>query len=508
MSEDKMAKNDNPTTSDALYKAQYLREKTMREQAEFVLETKEQELILANQSLETQSFTIKKLESEMLELATQLDQTKDKLKQFSHFDPLTQLPNRTQFDVDLKRELSRAKRYQRKIALLHLDIDFFKKVNDAHGHDIGDLLLKEASARLNKLLRTEDCIARLGDDEFAIILTEIHNSHDAGVTANRIVSRLSEPYQLAGHIIVVGMSIGIACYPDAGEDVAVLHQSADIALHTAKGMGRNTYQFFTLGLQEEHANRLELEAELHFALERKEFFLLYQPRFDLQTAKMIGMEVLLRWQHPLKGVLLPKDFIAIAEETGLIAPIGTWVIKTACQQFATWREHSTHLDCVLAINVSPKQFQYQNFVDIVTQILDEKNISANLVEFEITEMAVMKYLGKIETALFKLRDLGVHFSIDDFGTGYSSFARLKQLPIQSIKIDRSFVNDIDVKVNENLIIKSTIELGKEMGFNVVAEGVETENQLSFLIKSQCPQAQGYYYSKPLTVDEMTHYLSK
>lgn len=450
------------------------------------------ELIQYKQALRDASEKTKQVESEF--------------KKLSSFDPLTSLPNRTQFEVDLKREVARVKRYQRKLAVLYLGIDFFKKINDSYGYAYGDLLLKKFSARLIKLLRTEDSGARLSGDEFAVILTEIENPHDAGVVAHRIVEKMREPFQIEGHTFMVSASIGVACYPEAGEDSEALKKHAAVALHSAKASGRGNYQFFTRNLQVLHNQRLEIEAELHFALEREEFFLVYQPRIDLQTGGMVGMEVLLRWQHSKRGLISPVDFIPIAEETGLIVPIGAWVLTTACRQYAEWR-HDNNLTCSIAVNVSPQQFQHHHFTELVISTLEQNQIPPNLLELEITETAMVGFLGKIEDSLFRLRHLGVQFSIDDFGTGYSSLSRLKELPIQSIKIDRSFVNDIDVKINDNLIIKSTIDLAKEMGLNVVAEGVETELQLRFLVKNQCPQAQGYYYSKPLTCEQMRQFIS-
>lgn len=488
------------------YAAAYKREKKAHLALKDLLEVKTRELMLVNQCLTEQNLAFQKSEREIKNTVTKLETTQAELKKLAHHDSLTDLPNRRQFEEDLKREIARALRYNRKLALLYLDLDFFKKINDTYGHDVGDLLLKEVAIRLRSLVRAEDFIARLGGDEFAIILTEVNNLHDVGRVGKRIVNLLSMPFQINGHSLTIGSSIGIACYPEAGTEAGVLHKNADIALYSAKGLGRNCYQFYTSSLEKVYSLHLEIEAELHFALERQEFFLVYQPRFDLQTEKMVGMETLLRWNHPTQGVVHPSEFIAVAEETGLIVPIGEWIFSTACKQFAVWRQQNPKLDCVLDINISPRQIQHKNFISSVTKTIKKYNIPAELLQFEINETAVVSFLEKIETALIELRNLGINFSIDDFGSGYSSLTRLKELPIQSIKIDRSFVNDIDIKVNDNLIIRSTIELAKDLGLNVVASGVETESQMRFLVKNHCPEAQGYYYSKPLTSDQMTLFI--
>lgn len=469
--------------------------------------TYEQVAFLANQYLKKTSETVS-LYLFILGVMQNLQEAQKEIEQISRFDTLTQLANRNQFNEDMKRELARAKRYNRRLALLYIDLDFFKKINDNLGHKAGDALLMEAAARLRKAVRTEDYIARLGGDEFAVILTEVENPHDAGIVAHRIVDAMAKPFHIENDSAVVGASIGVAFYPEAGADPSTLNKHAEIALYSAKELGRGNYQFFTKDMQEAQAERLQLEAELHFALERNEFFLVYQPRFDLQSEKIVGMEVLLRWQHPTRGLIAPTNFIPIAEETGLIVPIGRWILAKACEQFSEWRKQFKNFNVVLAINVSPKQFQSKDFIKLITQLIEKNNLPPQLLELEVTETSVTSYLGKIENTLFQLRDLGVKFSIDDFGTGYSSFTRLKQLPIHAIKIDRTFVSDIDVKMSDNVIVKSTLELAKNMGLNAIAEGVETESQLRFLIKNKCPEAQGYYYSKPLTVEEMTSFIKK
>lgn len=441
-----------------------------------------------------------------LYMANELKQTNQKLELLSQNDSLTNISNRKQFEEDLKREIARVTRFNRKLALLYIDIDHFHTINDSFGYDVGDLLLQEIAKRLKNTLRLEDFAARIGGDQFAVILTEVTSSHDAGIVAHRIIDTLKRSYEIDDRTIIIGVDIGIACYPDAGHNVINLNKNASLALANAKASGRDQYQFFTQDMFVSHTKRLETEANLHFALERNEFYLVYQPRFDLQSQKMVGMEVLIRWQHPQHGNVPPLDFIPIAEETGLIVPIGRWVLLTACKQFSMWREKFANFNLVMAVNISPKQVQNPNFVDYVFKALNDFQIPPHLLELEITETAVTHFLGKIENNLFQLRNVGVQFSIDDFGAGYSSFTRLKELPIQSIKIDKSFVSDIDGQKADNVIIKSTLVLAKDIGLNVIAEGVETESQSRFLEKNNCPQAQGFYYSKPLTAEEMEKFI--
>lgn len=488
------------------YKEAYHREKIAREKVESILESKMRELYLANQNLEKQNEALKKSETEFNKTLHELEDVQTELEKMACSDSLTKLPNRFQFDIDLKREIARATRYGSRFALLYLDLDLFKKVNDTYGHDAGDMLLRYVSARLRNVLRSVDIVARLGGDEFAIILTEIDNSHYAGRVAHRIIEILSNPYELLGHSVVVGASIGVACYPECGTDAGTLNKNADIAMYCAKEFGRSNYQFFTSALQKRYSDRLELEAELHFALERQQFFLEYQPRFDLKTEQIVGMEALLRWRHPTRGVLMPNHFIPMAEETNLIVPIGAWVVQTACKQFAIWRAENANLDWMMAVNVSAHQIQHSEFINVVVNAIQKNNLPTNKLELEITESSLMKCLGTIEGAMFKLHTMGLQFSVDDFGSSYSSLSKIKELPIQTIKIDRSLVKDINVKMSDNKVIKSTIDLAKELGLKVIAEGVETEPQMQFLSENNCPEAQGYLYSKPLSVEQMTNFI--
>jgi len=484
----------------------YAEERAARENVESLLEGKVRELYFLSQSIAEKDYNLKQSDIVIRQLTQQLEETQLELRKLVRYDSLTELPNRQQLDEDIQREIARASRYDRKLALLYVNFDFFRKINGNFGHEVGDYLLKEAAGRLHHLLRIEDSAARLEGDQFALLLTEIENPHDAGIVAHRIVEKMAEPYLISGHTIIASVSVGIAFYPETGTDLNVLHTNAEIALRNAKNMGRKNYQFFTDGLDMQQTHKLEIEAELHFALERKEFYLVYQPCIDIQTGRMRGMEVLLRWKHPSRGIIPTDEFIPVAEDTGFILPIGEWVLLTACAQFAEWRMKNPNLNCTLAVNISPQQLQHKNLVSYVLHVLKVTMIPPQLLEFEITETAMGNLLEQVEDTLFQLREIGVRFSIDDFGTGYSSLKRLKDFPIQSIKIDRSFVSDINLRVSDNLIIKSTIDLAKEMGLDVIAEGVETPAQLQFLLKSRCPQVQGYLYSEPLTVEEMGKYI--
>jgi diguanylate cyclase (GGDEF)-like protein len=487
------------------YKAQYLKEKLARERAENLLQVQTTELKHVQQALARQeSLAHENLQKTL----SKLHLAQNELKKLVHSDILTNLPNRKQFEIELGRELARSKRYNRQLAVLYLDIDFFKKVNDSLGHQIGDLVLQDVAKRLTAICRADECVARLGGDEFALILTEIGSCDQVTQAAQRILDKMKVPFKIFDHTIHIGTSIGIAVFPTAGLTAIELHKNADIALHSAKNLGRNTYQFFTLALHQQFSHLSGIETELHFALERCEFYLVYQPTFDLVTGCMTGMETLLRWKNGLSGNIPPAEFIPVAEENGLIIEIGEWVLQTACKQFALWREQYKNLTLKLAINVSPKQLQQKSFVSMVKQVLKETNIPPECLELEITETSLIAFLGTMEDGLYQLRSLGVRFSIDDFGTGYSSLSRLKELPIQTIKIDRTFVNDIDHNNNGNLIIKSTIELGKALGLNIIAEGVETLSQLQFLKKHDCPQAQGYYYSQPLPADQILAFIQR
>jgi diguanylate cyclase (GGDEF)-like protein len=450
--------------------------------------------------------------TEKSRLQLQIQEQMEQLRHYAYYDELTGFLNRHAFEEVATREIAEAKRRPHDfLAILYMDLDNFKNVNDTLGHPAGDELLKEAAKRLNTILRSEDIRARLGGDEFAVLLTHLKSTEDANKIACKIIEEICLPYQLSINIVHVGASIGIACYPDAGDNLTELLKNADIALYRAKESGRGTLQFYSEEMKQTHQKRLFIEQGLHNAILKQEFFLEYQPKFILETQTIIGMEALLRWNHPQLGVIFPDQFIPIAEESGLIIPIGQWVLETACRQFQLWNQLSSgRLSLTIAINLSPRQLTNANFVETMSQILKSSGVPAECIELEITESTLMRY-AQNELILQGLHALSLQITIDDFGRGYSSLSRLKQLPISSLKIDYYFVKDISEEKMDGSIVKSIVNIGKDLGLYVVAEGIETEAQLNFLLKCGCPAGQGNYFSKPLGAEKMTalllHYLS-
>jgi len=445
-----------------------------------------------------------KAQEEARENNFKLQQALLELQKLAHNDPLTHLPNRLQFELTLQREIASAKRYNQKLALLYIDLDDFKSINDQLGHDVGDLLLTEVSKRFLSSVRSDDFVARLGGDEFAVV-AKIKKSKDAGILSGKILDKLKKPCILNDNVVSISASIGIGCYPEAGNDYVTLCKNADIAMYKTKESGRNNYKIFDVTLQSSHRKRLEIENSINFALKRNEFYLVYQPIYKLMTNKARGMEALIRWNHPEYGLISPDDFIPIAEEKGTIIPIGEWVLRTACQQYMEWRKN-IKFDLNLLINISVRQLKEKSFLKSVIQILKETKMPCEKLEFEITETAVMSNQYECLEVLQSIKDLGIKIAIDDFGTGYSSLNRLKTLPISSLKIDKSFIKDIGEKDNNDLIIKSIISLAKELHLDTIAEGVETKEQKKFLLDHSCLNAQGYFFNYPLSIDDMHNFL--
>ncbi len=431
--------------------------------------------------------------------------TEQHLETLANYDVLTGLPNRILFYELLKHEIATAKWTNTLLALLFVDLDHFKVVNDALGHNIGDLLLVETAKRLETCLRTSDIVSRIGGDEFTIILRGIVDPKSPEIVAEKIISVLSKPFDLEGHEHTIGASIGISLFPNDSEDVASLVKNADIAMYQVKESGRNSFQFYNDSMNDKTTRRLTMVSKLRKAHENKEFILYYQPQIDIRTGSIKGMEVLIRWQPSGSDMIPPKGFIQLAEETGLIIPIGEWVINTACKQNKKWQEANLpHVS--VAVNISGQQFSQSNIFELIQKVLKENNLKSNLLELELTERIIMRAEATIQT-LQKLKDIGTCHSIDDFGTGYSSLNHLKQLPIDKLKIAQSFVSGITKNPKDEKIVKVIIDIAHNMELDVIAEGVETKEQLKFLKDLNCDEAQGYLFCKPLPVEQATELLT-
>jgi diguanylate cyclase (GGDEF)-like protein/PAS domain S-box-containing protein len=432
---------------------------------------------------------------------SQIKESEAKLAHLAHYDPLTELPNRLLLSSRLHHAIEQAQRQDERVAILFLDLDRFKNVNDSLGHQAGDELLQAVTKRLVHRLRVEDTLARLGGDEFVVLLERLQEPRDAALVARSMLDALAEPFILSrGHEVYIGASIGISLFPDDGMDVAQLIQHADVAMYQSKDQGRNAYGFYTQALTENANQRLEMETKLRRALERNEFVLHYQPQVSLTDGRLIGAEVLVRWQRSGEGLIPPNQFIPLAEETGLIVPLGEWVLREACAQWARWLKEG-HAPITLAVNISPRQFRHQDLVRVVDRVLTETGMPASALELELTEGALMHQGVEAENTLRELKRLGVALAIDDFGTGYSSLAYLKRFPIDRLKIDQSFVRDISVDANGNELVSTIIAMARNLNLQVLAEGVETAEQLAFLMDKECDAYQGYLFSRPVPVEE-------
>jgi diguanylate cyclase (GGDEF)-like protein len=429
----------------------------------------------------------------------------ERIEYLASHDSLTNLPNRDTFNELLHHAIEAAHRYQRQFALLFIDLDRFKVINDSLGHDAGDILLVETANRLRNALRASDVVARLGGDEFVVILEETAESDDVENIARNLLSMLSEPLQLSGHECHTTASIGIAMYPSNGTDVQTLTKNADMAMYLAKEDGKNGFRFFTKEIKTQSIERLTLETALRRALERDQFALHYQPKVDMATGQITGVEALLRWTHPELGVLPPMQFIPLAEETGLIVPIGRWVLMEACAQNMAWQRRGLR-PVSMAVNLSPRQFADEHLLQDIDEALAASGMSPVLLQLEVTESMVMRNVSRAIKVLDAIQSRGIRLAIDDFGTGYSSMSLMKQFPIDTIKIDRSFVRDLPQDTEDRAIAQAIISMGKALGMTVVAEGVETSAQEAFLRDHACDEMQGYLYSKPVTPQQMADLL--
>ena len=437
---------------------------------------------------------------------TLVDITKRKLAEervesLAYYDALTSLPNRTLLLDRLSQALAAARRQNHKVALLFVDLDRFKTINDSLGHSIGDLLLQNVAERLKTCTREQDTVARLGGDEFLILLAGVRDIPDVAIAAERFMDAMTVGFVIYGHSLHVGCSIGVSIFPEHGSDTETLIKHADAAMYSAKDRGRNNFQFFTPDMNQQAVERLTLENGLRLALDRNEFFLVYQPQLELTTGKIIGLEALLRWQHPQLGLVPPDRFIRIAENSGLILPIGDWVLKTACSQAQGWQDGILS-QIPIAVNVSAVQFRHPGFCERVQTILRETGFPPHLLELEMTESLLLANADITLSVLQQLKSMGLTLTIDDFGTGYSSLSYLKRFPVSKLKIDRSFIRDVALNCDDAAITTAIIKMAKSLNLKVIAEGVEDEAQDSFLRAHLCDGIQGYYFCKPLPVEDI------
>ncbi|MHB1530152.1 MAG: sensor domain-containing protein [Acidiferrobacteraceae bacterium] len=432
----------------------------------------------------------------------QRKRAEERIQHLAHHDALTDLPNRVLFHERLRRALWDARRYKHLVGVAFLDLDRFKTINDSLGHGVGDQLLKAVATALASCVREGDTVARLSGDEFAVIFAQVRHADEVGHVANRILRTLAEPLLIDGHELFTSVSMGITLYPLDDDDAGGLVQNADIAMYRAKESGGNAFQFYTPEMTVKAQERHALENDLRRALDQNEFVLYYQPIVALSSGQVTGAEALLRWQWPGHGIIGPGQFIPLAEETGLIARLGQWVVRTACAQTA-----SLDLpDLRIAVNCSPRQFQQSDLCDIIAEALEQSRLDGHRLEIEITETLLMQNATVTLAAMQRLNGLGVTFAVDDFGTGYSSLSYLKQLPIGRLKIDQSFVRDVPGDPNDVAIVRAIVSMAHGLGIQVVAEGVETEAQLAFVRNEGCDAAQGYYFSRPLPFEAFARWV--
>jgi diguanylate cyclase (GGDEF)-like protein/PAS domain S-box-containing protein len=427
------------------------------------------------------------------------------IRHLAYYDALTGLPNRALFNDRLALAIAHSYRNRQLLGLMFLDMDRFKTVNDTLGHVMGDRLLQGISERLKTCLREGDTIARLGGDEFMLLLPGVAQIEDIAKVAQRILEALKTPFPCEGHDLHITTSIGIALYPNDSTDGDSLLKNADIAMYRAKEQGRNNYQFYTPGMNASAFERLSLENNLRRALERDEFVLYYQAQLNLRSGRITGAEALIRWQHPDLGLLLPSQFIPVAEETGLIIPLGEWVLNNASAQNKMWQ--GAGLPPVrIAVNLSPLHFKHKGLTRTIAEVLAKSGLEPGWLELELTESTIMQNVDATILTMIQLQEMGVHVSIDDFGTGYSSLSYLKRFPINTVKIDQSFIRDITTNSDDAAIAKAIIGMAHSLNLRVIAEGVETREQLAFLQNEDCDEVQGFFFSQPLPAEEFSRLL--
>lgn len=438
---------------------------------------------------------------EARKLAEEVQTVKVKLDHLAHHDVLTGLPNRALMNDRLAQAISLAQRSGKQLAVLFMDVDRFKYINDSLGHTVGDQLLQSVSQRLLGCVRQSDTISRQGGDEFVALLTDIDHPEDAALAAQKMNAAIALPHHLGQYDLHIGLSIGISIYPDDGMDEETLIKYADTAMYHAKAKGRNTYAFFEPEMTVRAIARQSIEASLRLALERQEFVLHYQPIINLVSGMIVGAEALVRWQHPQRGLLEPAQFVPIAEDSGLILPLGRWVLREACRQARAWQDTGLPSICV-TVNTSALEFRAVDFLEYLRATLEESRLEPRYLELELTESILMRDAASADSVLHALAELGVKLAIDDFGTGYSSLSYLRQFPINTLKIDKSFVNQITSNPDDAAIVSAVISMGKNLKRRVVAEGVESPEQAAFLLAQHCDEGQGYFFGQPMEAEAL------
>ncbi len=433
--------------------------------------------------------------------------TQSRLAYLASHDPLTALPNRTLFNERLASEMQEATRRGRKLALLYIDLDNFKDVNDTLGHAIGDALLQQVSARIVSELRPGETVGRIGGDEFALLQVDPEDAARAGNLGNRLMATLCQPFEVDGRPIFIGASIGITLYPNDADTVELLHRNADLAMYRAKSDGRNRCHFFDETLNQEVHRRALLEQALREPALMNQLEVVYQPQFEARTERLSGSEALLRWTHPEHGMISPQEFIPVAERSGLILDIGTWVLRESCRQAARWRDSGLP-QLTVSVNVSTIQFRVGNIPRLVADVLEETGLPASWLELEITESGIMHDMHVAAETLIALHNQGVGLAIDDFGTGYSSLSYLRRVPVDRIKIDRSFIKDVTASEDAAVVATTIVKLAHSLRLQVVAEGVETRAQAEFVRQTGCTFVQGFYYGEPMSAGMIPDLLTR
>jgi len=433
---------------------------------------------------------------EAIKLTEQAEADKAQLDHLAHFDVLTDLPNRVLLQDRLGQAIEAAHRQRRQLAVMFLDMDNFKHINDSLGHSIGDQLLQSIAQRLVACVRQSDTVSRQGGDEFVLLLPFIGHAKDAALSAQKILSALELPHHIDGNVLYSSVSIGISIYPDDGQDAETLIKCSDSAMYHVKESGRNNYKFFEHAMNARAVQRQSIEADLRGALERHEFVLHYQPKTNLLTGKIVGVEALIRWAHPKRGLLQPVEFVSIAEDCGLIVPIGRWVLREACLQAQAWQQAGL-APTMVAVNTSALELRAKGFLDNLRATLESTHLEPRYLEIELTESVLMRNADSTGPLLQAIADLGVKIAIDDFGTGYSSLSYLSRFPIDTLKIDQSFVKQITTNPADATIVIAVINMGKSLRQRVIAEGVETPEQHAFLLAQHCDEGQGYYFARPM-----------